>query len=102
MEKKLNIGFIGLGKMGAGMCANIQRGNFPVTVYNRTRTKAKPFEKKGAVITDSPREVAGNSDIVLTSLMDDASVLEMCTGENGLLAGLRPGGIHIGLSYNFV
>jgi 3-hydroxyisobutyrate dehydrogenase-like beta-hydroxyacid dehydrogenase len=98
MEKKLNIGFIGLGKMGAGICANIQRENFPITVYNRTRSKAEPFEKKGGVIAGSPHEVAEKSDIVLTSLMDDASVLEMCTGENGLLAGLKPDGIHIGLT----
>lgn len=98
MEKKLNLGFIGLGKMGAGICANIQREGFSITVYNRTRSKAEPFEKKGASIAGSPGEAAEKSDIILTSLMDDASVLENCTGENGILTGLKPGGIHIGLT----
>lgn len=98
MKKKLNTGFIGLGKMGAAICTNIQRENFPVTVYNRTRSKTELFKKKGAAVAGSPRETAEKSDIILTSLMDDVSVLDMCAGENGLLAGLRPGGIHIGLT----
>ncbi|MEH0018384.1 MAG: NAD(P)-dependent oxidoreductase [Desulfobacter sp.] len=98
MAKKLNIGFIGLGKMGAGICANIQKADFPVTLYNRTRSKAEPFLENGAAIADSPFAVANASDIVLTSLMDDASVLDICTGENGILAGMKPGSIHIGLT----
>ncbi len=92
------IGFIGLGKMGSGICANIQNAGFPLTVFNRTRSKMAPFLEKGAKAADSPAELAAESEIVLTSLMDDASVLDMATGENGILSGLKPGGIHIGLT----
>ncbi|MCG8637847.1 MAG: NAD(P)-dependent oxidoreductase [Desulfobacterales bacterium] len=98
MEEKQRIGFIGLGKMGAEICGNIQRKNFPITVYNRTRSKAEPFERKGAGIAESPREAAEQSDIVLTSLMDDVSVINACTGEYGILKGMKPGSIHIGLT----
>lgn len=98
MERQQNIGVIGLGKMGAGICANIQRGGYATTVYNRTRSKTEFFEKKGAVVAGSPRETAERSDVVLTSLMDDASVFDMCTGDNGILMGMTPGSIHLGLT----
>lgn len=98
MKIELKVGFIGLGKMGAAICANIQKKNFPLTVYNRTRSKAEPFAKNGAIVANSPREVAENSDIVLSSLMDDYSVLDNCAGEDGLLSGFAPSGIHIGLT----
>ena len=98
MKKKLNIGFIGLGKMGSGICGNIQKAGFPIVAYNRTRAKTERFRKNGAVVADSPREAAERSDVVLTSLMDDASVLGICKGENGILAGLKPGAVHISLT----
>lgn len=96
--KDKKIGFIGLGRMGSGICANIQRAGFSLVVYNRTRSKMTPFLENGAEAAESPAEVAAKAEIVLTSLMDDASVLEITSGENGLLTSLRPNGIHIGLT----
>ncbi len=98
MNKQLNIGFIGLGKMGAGICRNIQKAGFELSVYNRTPSKMEPFVKAGAFGCKTPKETAERSDIVLTSLMDDASVLDAVTGESGILAGLKKGGIHICLT----
>ncbi|WDP89525.1 MAG: NAD(P)-dependent oxidoreductase [Desulfobacter sp.] len=98
MEKKLKIGFIGLGKMGSGICGNIQKAGFPLSVYNRTQSKMKPFVETGAFGCNSPKEAAERSDIVLTSLMDDQSMIEATTGESGILAGLKKGGIHICLT----
>jgi 3-hydroxyisobutyrate dehydrogenase-like beta-hydroxyacid dehydrogenase len=92
------VGFIGLGKMGSGICRNIQKAGFSLSVYNRTKSKMKPFVEAGAYEGQSPKEVASRSDIVLTSLMDDQSVLDTVSSENGILAGLKPGGIHIGLT----
>ena len=96
LDKK--IGFIGLGKMGAGICNNIQKAGFALSVYNRTQSKMEPFVKAGAFGCKSPKETATRSDIVLTSLMDDQSVMDTVLGETGILAGLKPGGIHIGLT----
>jgi len=90
------VGFIGLGKMGSGICSNIQKAGFELSVYNRTKSKMEPFVKAGAFECKSPKELAERSDIVLTSLMDDQSVLDIVSGDEGILAGLKPGGIHIG------
>ncbi|MDD9301830.1 MAG: NAD(P)-dependent oxidoreductase [Desulfobacter sp.] len=98
MGKNLRIGFVGLGKMGAGICANIQKAGFALSVYNRTQSKTNPFVTAGAFGCKTPKEVASRSDIVLTSLMDDQFMLDAVTGESGILAGLKKGGIHICLT----
>jgi 3-hydroxyisobutyrate dehydrogenase-like beta-hydroxyacid dehydrogenase len=82
--------------MGSGIAGNIQKRGFPLTVYNRTSEKTKPFISAGATGARTPREAAAAAEIVVTNLMDDASVLETVTGENGILAGMRPNSIHIG------
>ena len=86
---------IGLGRMGAGIASNIQRAGFSLRVYNRTAAKMQPFADRGAKATGSPREAASGADVVVTNLMDDASVLDAVTGDDGILAGLVPGRTHI-------
>jgi 3-hydroxyisobutyrate dehydrogenase len=54
-NQEQHIGFIGLGKMGAGIARNIQKAGFPMTVYNRTASKTKPFLEAGAAAAASPR-----------------------------------------------
>lgn len=98
MQETPSIAFIGLGKMGSGICANIQRAQYPLTVYNRTRSKTKRFENNGATVADSARMAVQHADIIFTSLMDDASVLDICLDKDGILAGLQPDSIHIGLT----
>ncbi len=97
-EAIASVAFVGLGRMGSGMAGNILKAGFPLTVHNRTAAKMQPFIDAGAVAAGSPREAAAGADVVLTSLMDDRSVLDTVTGEQGLLAGLKPGGIHIGVT----
>ena len=82
--------------MGSGIAANIQKAGFPLTVYNRTPEKTKAFVAAGARAASNPREAAAAADVVVTNLMDDASVLDTSTGADGLLAGMRPAAIHIG------
>ncbi len=92
------VGFIGLGRMGSPMAHNLLKAGFNLTVYNRTAAKARPLVEAGASQAVSPKEAALNADVVITSLMDDQSVLDIVTGDEGLLAGLPAGGIHIGTS----
>jgi len=92
----LSVTCIGLGRMGSGIAANIQKAGFPLVVYNRSAEKVKPLTSLGARAAGSPREAVEAADIVVTNLMDDASVLETVLGENGIFAGMRPGAIHIG------
>ncbi len=88
------VGFIGLGRMGRPMAANLVAAGFTVRVWNRTRGKAPP----GVVECGSPREVAEQCAIVVTMVADDAALEHVTFGENGLLSGLRPGGIHLSMS----
>jgi 3-hydroxyisobutyrate dehydrogenase-like beta-hydroxyacid dehydrogenase len=90
------VGFIGLGRMGSGIAQNIQRAGFGLVVYNRTLEKTRPFVAAGATAAGTPRQVAAAADFVVTSLMDDRSVLDCVTGDAGILAGMRPGAVHIG------
>jgi 3-hydroxyisobutyrate dehydrogenase-like beta-hydroxyacid dehydrogenase len=92
----LSVACVGLGRMGSGIARNIQNAGFRLTVYNRTTEKMKPLVEAGATSASTPREAAAAVDIVVTNLMDDASVLGAMTGNNGILSGMRQDAIHIG------
>jgi 3-hydroxyisobutyrate dehydrogenase-like beta-hydroxyacid dehydrogenase len=95
-DKIKRVSVIGLGNIGSGIAKNILEAGYELYVYNRTASKMDPLVSLGARSTSSPKDAASKAEVVLTSLMDDASVLATTTGENGILAGLSPGGIHIG------
>src|SRR5919202_5615269 len=88
------VGFVGLGRMGRPMAENLLAAGFAVRVWNRTRGKAP----SGAVECASPREVARQASIVATMVADDAALEQVTFGDDGLVAGLRRGGIHVSMS----
>ena len=92
------VGFIGLGNMGGGMSANIQRAGYPMVVYDLREEAAKPLLEGGASLANSPAEVASRCDITLTSLPGPREVESVSTGPEGVLEGMKPGGIFIDLS----
>jgi 3-hydroxyisobutyrate dehydrogenase-like beta-hydroxyacid dehydrogenase len=92
------VAFLGLGKMGVAMATNLQRAGYPLVVWNRSVEKAQPLCAGGANLAASPAEAARAADIVISSLADDASLRVVVAGPDGVLAGLRPGAIHIGTS----
>lgn len=81
----MEIGFIGLGQMGAAIAANLVAAGHRVTVWNRSRDKAAPLIAAGATLADRPADAAGG-DMVLTMLADDAAVEAVTFGEDGILA----------------
>ncbi len=91
-----HVGFIGLGRMGAAIARNIMKAGFSLTVYNRTAAKMQPFLDAGAAGATSAAEAAAGADVVVTSLMDDASVFDAVEGAGGMLRGLRKGAVHVG------
>lgn len=93
----MNVGFIGLGKMGRGMAQNLVNAGHTVTVWNRTAGRADDLQKLGAQIAGSPAEAA-RTGIVITMLADDAAVESIVFGENGILKALPAGGLHISAS----
>jgi 3-hydroxyisobutyrate dehydrogenase-like beta-hydroxyacid dehydrogenase len=93
----MNIGFIGLGHMGAPMAKNLLRAGHAVTVHNRTRAKAEALAHDGATIAESPAEAA-RCPIVMTMLADDQVLSEAVEGEHGVLSALCSGGILVNMS----
>ncbi len=96
--ENLSIACIGLGRMGAGIAKNVQASGCRLVVYNRTVEKMQPFVAAGAIGAGTAREAASSADVVITSLMDDQSMFDTMLGDNGMLAGMRPGAIHISTS----
>jgi 3-hydroxyisobutyrate dehydrogenase-like beta-hydroxyacid dehydrogenase len=85
------IGFIGIGLMGRQMTRRLLLAGFPLTVWNRSRDKAKEILGAGAGWGDSPRALAQACDVVITMVTDSAASEEVICGENGVLAGAHPG-----------
>jgi 3-hydroxyisobutyrate dehydrogenase-like beta-hydroxyacid dehydrogenase len=92
------VAVIGLGNMGLPIAANLLAAGFPLVVYNRTEERARPLVAKGAALARSPAEAGGRVRIVFTMVADDLALDAVVGGERGLLAGLTPGGIHVGMS----
>ena len=79
------IGFIGTGVMGSSMVKHLLNAGYPVTVYNRTKEKAQAVIDAGATWADSPKEVATQSDVVLTIVGYPTDVEEVYFGEQGMV-----------------
>ncbi len=84
--KRHTIGWIGAGRMGYPMAERLARAGCDIAVYNRTRSKAEPLAAAGAVIVDSPAELAGR-DIVMTMVATSDDLLEVISGPAGVLSG---------------
>jgi 3-hydroxyisobutyrate dehydrogenase-like beta-hydroxyacid dehydrogenase len=98
----MKVGFIGLGMMGAGMAANIQKGGYEVVVHDLTRQAASKHLNNGATWADSPKAVAEQCEVVFTSLPTPADVIKVGTGEDGLIEGFKKGSAWFDLSTNAV
>ena len=92
------IGFIGLGIMGKPMALNLMKAGFELIVYNRTKSKMNALIEQGAVGADSPKEVAENSDIIITIVSDTPDVEDVILGEQGVIHGAKAGSVVIDMS----
>ncbi len=93
----MHIGFIGLGQMGAGMAANLVKAGHDVTVYNRTRAKAEALATQGAKAAAGVSDTC-RGDAVITMLANDYAVENVVLGDEGIIASLPAGAIHISSS----
>jgi 2-hydroxy-3-oxopropionate reductase len=90
------VGFIGLGIMGKPMAENLIEAGYDLVAYNRTREKAE--ELGGATVAETPKEVAEQSDIIITMLPDSPQVEEALDGEDGVLEGVKEGALVVDMS----
>jgi len=96
----MKIGFIGLGMMGSGMAANLQRAGHDLVVHDLRRAAAEPYLAAGAVWAETPRAVAESSEVVFTSLPGPPEVESVALDDNGLLSGMTRGKAYFDLSTN--
>ena len=93
----MEVGFIGLGNMGAPMAWNLLKAGHRVTVYNRTRSKAETLAREGAKVADRVTD-ACRGDVLITMLSDDAAVEAVVFGDGAALSALHHNAIHISMS----
>lgn len=94
----MKVGFVGLGAMGAVIVPRLIAAGHAVTGWNRTKARAEPLLKLGMRWADSPREVAGGSEVVFSIVTDAAAVKTVALGEDGIIAGLGKDGVYLDMS----
>jgi 3-hydroxyisobutyrate dehydrogenase-like beta-hydroxyacid dehydrogenase len=92
------LGFIGLGKMGGRVAKRLIDAGHTVTGYNRTQAKAQWLLDSGMHWGASPRQVVEQSDVIFSMVTDTSAFRDICSGNDGVLAGLRPGQVYIDMS----
>jgi 3-hydroxyisobutyrate dehydrogenase-like beta-hydroxyacid dehydrogenase len=92
----MDVAFIGLGQMGAGMAGRLIEAGHHVTVWNRDRAKAEPFEQRGARIADNPADAA-RAGVLVSMLANDDALDAVSFGEAGILAA-GPDLLHVSCS----
>jgi 2-hydroxy-3-oxopropionate reductase len=91
----LKVGYIGLGLMGKSIARNILKAGFPLVVHNRSRAAVDELVAEGATAASSPKDVAGQVDVVFTNLPDTPDVEQVVLGENSILEGAHAGLIYV-------
>jgi 3-hydroxyisobutyrate dehydrogenase-like beta-hydroxyacid dehydrogenase len=97
-EVTMRVGFAGLGHMGLPMATRLAAHGFPLTVWNRTGSRAAPLAERGVPVAGSPRELAAASDVIITMLADRGAVHAIWCGPDGLLAGCGDGCVGVDMS----
>jgi 3-hydroxyisobutyrate dehydrogenase len=94
----VNAGFAGLGRMGSAMARRLLDAGHSLTVWNRSASRSNELVAAGARRAGSPRELGESSEIVVTMVSDGDALREVLHGDDGLLAGLGTGSVHVDMS----
>jgi 3-hydroxyisobutyrate dehydrogenase-like beta-hydroxyacid dehydrogenase len=93
----MNVGFVGLGRMGQGIAGRVLSGGHDLVVYNRTPEKAAVLADAGARVAASIAEACDGREVVITMLADDAALIEVTLGPGGLRDSLAEGAVHMAM-----
>ncbi|MGA7921504.1 MAG: NAD(P)-dependent oxidoreductase [Candidatus Acidiferrales bacterium] len=92
---KPSVGLIGLGLMGKPMGMSLLKAGFPLTVWNRTTSRAGELVNEGAKLGENPRATAESADVLITIVSDPPALEEVLWGANGAMEGLRRGSTYV-------
>jgi 3-hydroxyisobutyrate dehydrogenase len=87
----MKIGIVGTGMLGEAVGLHLLDVGYDVTVFNRTKDKTEKLKQKGASIAESPKQVANDSDLVITIVKDADAVNEVIFGNSGVISGKHDG-----------
>ncbi len=93
----MNVGFIGLGRRGKGMARCILEGEHDLAVYDVVREATAEIATAGARVASSVADVCKESDVVITMLVEDATVIDVALGPGGMRDSLPSGAIHLAM-----
>jgi len=96
--QQLRIGFIGLGALGEGLCNNLIKAGFPVTVNDLNKDLAKRLLEGGAQWSDDVAGTCRDADVVITVLPSPAVSRKVVEGAGGVFENLKSGGTWIEMS----
>ena len=94
----MNVGFIGLGTMGAPMAANLLKGGHRLVVSDIQPAAVARLRALGASSAANSRDIAAASDVVITMLPDAPDVERVALGPLGVIEGIRAGAVYIDMS----
>lgn len=95
---KTKIGWIGTGVMGRSMCGHLIKAGYHATIYTRSKDKAADLIAAGAKWVDSPRAVAQETEVIFAIVGFPKDVREVFLGDQGILAGSKPGNILVDMT----
>lgn len=99
MGEPTTVAVLGTGNMGGAMVGTLRRSGFDVVAWNRTPERAREVaQATGATFTERATEAVEAADVVLSSLADDAAVLDTYTGAGGAASAVRPGQVVLEMS----
>ena len=87
----IKIGIVGTGMLGEAVGLHLLDVGYKITVFNRSKEKTEKLENKGAIVVDSPKNVAENSELVIMVVKDANAVKDVVFGDCGILAGRHEG-----------
>ena len=93
----MNVGFIGLGRMGSGMARRVMGGGHPLHVFDVNAAQVQAFAGEGAIATASVAAVGRAAEVVITMLVEDAAVLDVALRPDGLVAAMPRGSVHLAM-----
>ncbi|WP_156290252.1 NAD(P)-dependent oxidoreductase [Oceanobacillus salinisoli] len=88
--KNTKIGFVGTGVMGKSMAFNLQNEGYSINIYTRTKAKAEDLLENGAAWKNTVKELANDSDVIITMVGYPSDVEEVYYGPEGILENAKP------------
>lgn len=87
-DKKLKLGWIGVGRMGFQMAERLLKAGHDVSIWNRTKSKAEPLAKLGGKLVDNPVDLA-DVDVLFTIVSAGPDLEEVYFGKNGIVTNAK-------------